>query len=81
MHKGEINYAHQSFVRTRPSQANELLVKGHARDLPPENQSPRRSRALWAVVMNDLLIRRCRAQPNDVTPVNISDEKLPHFFL
>ena len=30
--------------------------------------------------MNDLCIRRCRAQPNDVTPVNISDEKLPHYF-
>ena len=73
MHKGEISYAQQSFVAT-PSRGNELLVQGHASDLQPENQSPRRSPALWAVVTNDLCIRRCRAKPNDVIPINISDE-------
>ena len=75
MHKGEINYAHQSFVTT-PSRSNELLVQGHARDLQAENQSLRHSAVLWAVhvVTNDLYIRRCKAQPNDMTPVNISDE-------
>ena len=44
------------------------------------NQSPRRSLALWAIVTNDLCIRRCRAQSNNVTPVNISDEQPPHYF-
>ena len=39
--------------------------------MQPENQSPRRSPALWAVVTNDLCIRRYRAHPNDVTPVYI----------
>ena len=64
---------------TRPSRANALLVQGHTRDLQPGNhQSPRRSLALWAVVTNDLCIRRFRAQSNDVTPVNISDEQPPH---
>ena len=42
-------------------------------DLQPENQSPRSSPAMLAVVTNDLCMRRCRAQPKDVTPVNISD--------
>ena len=37
------------------------------------NSSSRRSPALWAVVTNDLCIRRCRAQPNNVTHVNIYD--------
>ena len=63
-----------SHLQRRPSRANELLVQGHARDLQPENQSPRCFPALWAVGTNDLCIRRCRAQPNDVTPVNVSDE-------
>ena len=49
-------------------------------DPQPGNQSPRRSLALWAVVTNDLWIRRCRAQSNNVTPVNISDEQPPHYF-
>ena len=57
-----------------PSQANELLVQGRTRDMQTENQIPRRFPTLWTVVTNDLCIRRCRAQPNDVTPVNISDE-------
>ena len=56
-------------IKQRASRANELLAQGHVRDLQPENQSPRRS-----PLTNDLCIRRCRAQPNDVTPVNISDE-------
>ena len=60
-----------SHLLRRPVRGNELLVQGHARDLQEENQSPR---CLWAVVTNDLFIRRCGAQPNDVTPVNISDE-------
>ena len=63
VHKGEINYAHQSFVTT--PRVNEQLVQVHTRDLQPENRSPRRSPALWAVVTNDLCIRRCRAQLND----------------
>ena len=57
-----------------------LLVQGHTRDLQPGNQSPRRFLALCAVVTNDLFIRRFRAQSNDVTPVNISDEQPPHNF-
>ena len=60
--------------------ANALLVQGHTRDPQPGNQSPRRSLALWAVVTNDLRIRRCRAQSNNVTPVNIYDEQPPHYF-
>ena len=63
-----------SHLYRRLSQANELLVQGHARVLQQEIQSPHRSPALLAVVTNDLCIRRCRAQPNDVTPVNTSDE-------
>ena len=57
-----------------------LLVQGHTRDPQPGNQSPRHSLALWAVVTNDLCIRRYRAQSNNVTPVNISDEQPPHYF-
>ena len=57
-----------------------LLVQGHTRDPQPGNQSPRHSPALWAVVTNDLYIRRCRAQSNNVIPVNISDEQPPHYF-
>ena len=60
--------------------ANVLLVQGHTRDPQPGNQSPRRSLAQWAVVTNDLCIRRCRAQSNNVTPVYISDEQPPHYF-
>ena len=44
-----------------------LLEQGPIRDLQPENHSPRRFPALWAVFTNDLCIRRCRAQPNNVT--------------
>ena len=32
---------------------------------------------MWAVVTNDLYIRRCRAQSNTGIPVNISDEQPP----
>ena len=38
-------------------------------DPQPKNQSPRSSPALWAVVSNDLCIRRCTAQPNNITPL------------
>ena len=50
-------------------------------DPQPDHQSPRHSLALWVVVTNDLCIRRCRAQSINVTPVNISDEQPPHYFL
>ena len=53
VYKGVINYADQSFVTT-PQSGNQLLVQGHARDPQPENQSPRRSPAQWALVTNDL---------------------------
>ena len=55
-----------------------LLVQGHPRDLQPYNQNPRHSPA-----PNDLCIRRCRAQPNNVTPHQhiSSDEQLPYYFL
>ena len=39
-----------SHLLRRPSRANELLEQGHARDMQTENQSPRHSPALWAVV-------------------------------
>ena len=55
-------------------------ICNHAPAGHPGNQSPRRSLALWAVVTNDLCIRRCRAQSNNVTLVNISDEQPPHYF-
>ena len=55
-------------------------VVTNTRDLQPGNQSPCCSQALWAVITNDLCIRRCRAQSNYVTPVNISDEQPPHYF-
>ena len=42
--------------QTKASWGNDLLVQGHTRDLKPENQSPRRSPALWAVVTNELCI-------------------------
>ena len=70
-------YAHQPFVTT-PQPGKCTVSTSHTRDLQPGNQSPRRSLALWAVVTNDLCIRRFRAQSNDVTPVNISDEQPPH---
>ena len=70
-----------SHLYPRPSLANALLVQGHTRDPQPGNQSPRRSLALWAVVTSDLRIRRCRAQSNNVTPVNIYNEQPPHYFL
>ena len=69
-----------SHLLPRPSRANALLVQGHTRDPQPGNQSPRRSLALRAIVMNDLCIRRCRAQSNIVTPVNLTDEQPPHYF-
>ena len=78
MHKGE-KYAHQPFVTT-PQSGICAVEQGHTRDPQPGNQSPRRSLALWAVVTNDLCIRRCRAQSNNVTPVNISDDQPPHYF-
>ena len=60
-----------SYLYRRPSRANELLVQGHARDMQPENEGPCRFPAMWAVVTNDLCIKRCRAEPNDVTPIRI----------
>ena len=42
-----------------------------------ENQSPRRSLWLEAVVTNDWCIRQCRLQPNNVVSDNISDEQPP----
>ena len=69
-----------SHLKPRPSRVFALLVQGHTRDPQPGNQSPRCSLALWAVVTNDLCIRQCRAQSNNVTPVNISDEQPPHYF-
>ena len=71
---------HTSHLQSRASRVNELLVQGHTSDLKPEIKVPAVPPALCAVVMNDLCIRRCRAQPNNVTPVNISDEKCPHYF-
>ena len=69
-----------SHLSPRPSRAFALLVQGHTRDPQPGNQSPRRPLAMWAVVTNDLCIRRCRAQSNNVTSVNISGKQPPHYF-
>ena len=79
MHKGKKICA-PAICKDAPSRAFALLVQGHNRDPQPGNQSPRRSLALWAVVTNDLCIKRCKAQSNNVTPVNISDEQPPHYF-
>ena len=78
--KEERNYVHQSFVATHKSGKFAVSTRSY-QDMKPENQSPRRSPALWAVreVTNDLCIRRCRAQSNNVIPVNISDEQPPHY--
>ena len=69
-----------SHFRPSPGLANALLVQGYTRDPQPGNQSPHRSLALWAVVTNDLRIRRCPAQSNNVTPINIYDEQPPHYY-
>ena len=80
MHKGKKICA-PAICNHAPCRAFALLVQGHTRDPQPGNPSPRCSLALWAVVTNDLCIRRSRAQSNNVTPVNIFDEQPPHFFL
>ena len=70
--------SHQLFITT--PQPGKCVVQGHTRDPQPGNQSPCRSPAPWAIVTNDLCIRRCRARSNNATPVNISDEQPPHYF-
>ena len=40
----------------------------------------RHSPTLWAIVTNDLCIRRCRAQSNNVTPINISCIQPPRYY-
>ena len=84
VHKGEKNYAHQSFVTT--PQAGKCAVSTGSYKGTGSYQAPaaRKSKSpsfpgSVAVVTNDLCIRRCRAS-NNVTPVIISDEQPPHHF-
>ena len=80
MHKDEINYVHQSFVATHKSGKCAVSTRLYQRHVARKSK-PLPFLALWAVheVTNDLCIRRCRAQSNNVIPVNISDEQPPHY--
>ena len=71
MHKDENNYVLQSFVAMHKPGKCAVSTRSY--------QRPVARKSLWAVVTNDLCIRPCRAQSNDVIPVNISDEQPPHY--
>ena len=72
VHKDGRNYVPQSFVVSHKPGKCAVSTRSYQRPVARKSK-PRRSPALWAVVTNDLCIRRCRLQSNNVTPVNISD--------
>ena len=80
VHKDEKKYMQQSFVATH--KPGKCAVSAWSYQRPVARKSKlHRSPALWAVVTNDLCIRRRRAQSNTVIPGNISDEQPPHYIL
>ena len=80
MHKGENKYAHQPFVTTPQPGICAVGTGSYQGPAARKSKSPPSPGSRWSVVTNDLCIRRCRAQSNNVTPVNISGEQPPHYF-
>ena len=80
MHKGE-KYAHQPFVTTPQPGKCAVSTGSYKGPAARKSKSPPFPGSVGRSYDDDLRIRRCRAQSNNVTPVNIYDDSLLTIFL